>query len=84
MRAEPCQPLSLQAPQSSKRQQLQPSLRTHTDCAGFQAVQPWPEMPGVGEVGGFSNNLVEESAVATEQVFLLMPGYHRKFGSLDS
>lgn len=52
-RAEPCQPLSLQAPQSSKKQQLQPSLRTHTDCAGFQAVQPWPEMPRVGEVGGF-------------------------------
>lgn len=87
-RAESCEPLPLH---SSKRQQLQPALRGHTQTVQaprlFSLSQKCQELEKLE--GFFLSNLVEESAVATEQVCLLMPGnlggiYHRKFGSLDS
>lgn len=75
-RVESCKLSPLQAPHSSKRQQLQPALRAHT-----QAVQA-PRLFSLGKkcqelekLEVFLSNLVEESSVATEQVCLLMPGY---------
>lgn len=79
-------------PRSSQRQQLQPALRRQTDCACSLAVQPGSEKGNLGqkcqefEKFFFLNEVIlwKNLQQSTEQACSLMPGYHRKFRSLDS